>query len=82
MLSLVALSGFPISLRWAKTGVLQMDTCVRLCVCGNTSVKKHTSVSGAPLIRDTLSTAGNSMTGFERPSPKPLLKQKRRPQAY
>ena len=27
------------------------------------------------LVRDTPSTAGNSMTGSERPSPEPLLKK-------
>ena len=31
------------------------------------------------LIRDTPSTAGNSMTGSERPSPEPLLKKEASP---
>ena len=33
------------------------------------------------LIRDTPSTAGNSMTGSERPSPEPLLKKEASPAA-
>ena len=32
--------------------------------------------------RNTPSTAGNSMTGSERPSPEPLLQKKKRPQPY
>ena len=32
-----------------------------------------------PKIRNTPSTAGNSMTGFERPSPEPLLKKEASP---
>ena len=35
-----------------------------------------------PGLRYTPSTAGNSMTGSERPSPEPLLKKKRHPQPY
>ena len=36
-------------------------------------------MSGLPQIRNTPSTAGNSMTGSERPSPEPLLKKEASP---
>ena len=36
-------------------------------------------ISSTPNIRNTLSTAGNSMTGSERPSPEPLLKKEASP---
>ena len=47
------------------------------------TLRTHSLSSGhLAKLRDTPSTAGNSMTGSERPSPEPLLKKERRPQPY
>ena len=45
------------------------------CMWGFGVPKRFPSYEVSELLRDTSSTAGNSMTGSERPSPEPLLKK-------
>ena len=58
---------------WAATGGL-VNSC-------SAAAGRAPNWTGRAWIRNTPSTAGNSMTGSERPSPEPILK-KRRPQPY